>query len=501
MPSPDRRNTALSRTFIEFGCADGLESTTHQLALDGFVGCWLDADASGIQRIDQALNGLHKPGLLVRHAPATTPESIGSTVRDCKAFLATEDVDFLSFSAAESVPAIASQAIALVRPKLACVAYNAKFPPPTRLEAAPSQDGVTRTDDYFGASLQAWVDRLEGYRLVSCSMTGATAFFVREDVAGAFVEYGAEQLFQPDRSWLVEKNAQPKPTLEWLRQAVLEASVDRPWVIEARVPRMNAFDFEIHRKADQYISGDLARENIWEPFETDVFRRICRTGDFVLDIGGNIGWYSVVASHILGNQGRLITFEPDPDNFTLLARNVARCPNAPATELRHEAVGESLGTVKLFLSATNLGDHRIFDDGTDRAFVEVHLRTLDSLLANETRLPDIVKSDTQGSEARILKGAQGLLSAGWRPVFLMEFWPFGLTGSGDDPLALWDLLVRLDYRMYEVLETNPRLMTLTAQRMKARMATDITAASGGFINILAIPAGSDRLGNLLDLID
>jgi FkbM family methyltransferase len=493
-------DTPLSRTFIEIGCGDGLENNTHQLALDGFCGCWIDGDPGKIQSIETELGTLQSPTLMVRHAFAKL-DSIVDVIRDCRAFLGTGDVDFFSFDIDGNDTHLVRASLTVIGPKLICVEYNAKFPPPSRLEMPYSPDHRWSGDDYFGASLQTWTDLLVGYVLVSCNLSGANAFFVRKDLAARFARHPVEALYQPARYWLVGCRAGHRPSLRWLRDVVQRAHPgSRPWLVEAKVPQLPPFEFEIHRRADRYISGDLARDKIWEPFETEVFRRICRQGDFVVDIGANIGWYAAVASALIGNEGRLVCFEPDPANHALLARNIARCRNAPATQLREEAVGDSAGKTKLFLSETNLGDHRIFDDGSPRLSIEVPIVTLDSIFSGEARLPDIVKSDTQGSEAKILAGASGLFARGWRPVMLLEFWPFGLTGSGNQPLALWDTLGRLGYSMYEVSEAKPRLTRLTADIVRARVQGDIAAASGNFINLLAMPAGSDRGTQIADLI-
>lgn len=493
-------NAPLSHTFIEVGCADGLENNTHQLVLDGFAGCWIDGSAEKIKYIEEALGGLQAPALMARHAFVTL-DSIEDVVRDCRAFLGTDDVDFFSFDIDGNDTHLVRKSLSIIRPKLICVEYNAKFPPPTRLEMRYAADHCWSGDDYFSASLQAWADLLTGYVLVSCNLSGANAFFVRQDLASGFVSHPIEALYQPARYWLVSSAGGHRASLRWLRQSAGRASIiDRPWIIETRVAHVPPFEFEIHRRADRFISGDLARNKNWEPFETEVFRRLCRRADFVLDIGANIGWYAVLASKLIGKEGRLVCFEPDPYNHALLRRNIARCTDAPATQLRHEAIGDSTGSIRLFLSSTNLGDHRIFDDGSDRVSIEVPVSTLDTFLDGETHLPDIVKSDTQGSEAKILSGARKLLANGWRPVLLLEFWPFGLTGSGDDPMALWDALEDLGYSIYEVSEARPTLVQLNRQELCSRIATDITAASGNFINLLAIPAGSDRLAQVADLI-
>lgn len=231
-----------------------------------------------------------------------------------------------------------------------------------------------------------------------------------------------------------------------------------------------------------------------------MIRRLCRPGDFVLDIGGNIGWYTVVISQLIGPSGRVMTFEPDPDNFAMLQRHVGRCAVRPTVDLFQEAVGATRGTVHLFLSDSNLGDHRTFDEGAGRASIEVQQRSLDSILAAEVRKPDIVKSDTQGAEGQIIKGARQLLATGWRPVLLIEFWPYGLSGSGTDPMSLWRELADLGYALYEMSERRPRLYPLPRQRVEMLMSTEIDVASQGFINILALPAQSDRIDAVRELI-
>jgi len=85
-------------------------------------------------------------------------------------------------------------------------------------------------------------------------------------------------------------------------------------------------------------------------------------------------------------------------------------------------------------------------------------------------------------------------------VLVMEFWPFGLTGSGDDPVALWNDLVGLGYQMFELTEEQPKMHTLTEQRVRDGLNSSMSPASQGFINIVAIPQGSDRLASIQDLI-
>lgn len=260
--------------------------------------------------------------------------------------------------------------------------------------------------------------------------------------------------------------------MNWLKNIVSkvyrssDGNTDSLTII-ATVPNMDDFELHIHSRPDQYISANLLRVKIWEPFETEVFRRLCRPGDFVVDIGANIGWYSVIASRLVGRSGRVLSLEPEARNLCLLKKNIAKSG----------------------------------DDEEPRDFVVVKVQTLDALFADSPHKPTLVKSDTQGSEARILRGGSRLLAGGWRPVFILEFWPYGLINSGDDPLKLWESLVSLGYSLYELSEENPKLITLTEDRLRTRMSSDISSQSRGFINLLCLPHKSERLHSVLDLIE
>jgi FkbM family methyltransferase len=270
--------------------------------------------------------------------------------------------------------------------------------------------------------------------------------------------------------------------------------------VAVSVPRLGQFDFRVHSRPDQYISGSLIRDGIWEPFETEVFCRLCRESDIVADLGANIGWYSVIASRIVGTSGRVISFEPDPTNLDLLRENVVLSGHSELVEIHNLAVADREADAELFLCETNLGDHRIFSDGSTRDSLVVRVSTLDAVFADCFYPPTLVKSDTQGSEARILRGASAMLGAGWRPIFILEYWPFGLTHSGDDPLRLFHRLVSLDYEIFELTEENPRLIALMEDRVRARLLTDLVPQSMAFINLLCLPRASERRTLIGDLV-
>lgn len=267
-------------------------------------------------------------------------------------------------------------------------------------------------------------------------------------------------------------------------------------VTGVRIDGVPPFAIETHDGTDLYVSRDIRRDGMWEPFETELFVRLCSPRGSVLDVGANIGWYSVIAALVVGDGGSVIAVEPDKNNFGILRRNLQRLGirNWRAVDV---ALSDQDGEVALYLSEDNLGDHRLFDDGTDRAVRTVRQMRLDSLVSRRDQLPDIVKSDTQGSEWHLLKGAEPLVDAGWHPIWLLEFWPFGLTRRGADPEWIPAWLEARGYEIFDIEATTPRLARMTRNEIAQRVAESLTPESQGFTNLLAIQPG-DRRRRLLE---
>jgi len=220
--------TRLSNTFIEIGCANGLENNTHQLLLDGFRGCWVDGDEGNVRHIESELGTLTCPVLTTCHAFVDLDNN-QPLMKKFSEVLGTDDIDFFSFDTDGNDAYLVADALRVIRPKLICVEYNGKFPPPTRLTINYNATHQWAYDDFYGATLQSWVDLLKplGYRLVSCNLSGVNAFFVRDDLAGAFTDYTIEQLFQPCRYWLIGITGHPH-TLKWLKQVVDKSIEEGP---------------------------------------------------------------------------------------------------------------------------------------------------------------------------------------------------------------------------------------------------------------------------------
>ncbi len=200
---------------------------------------------------------------------------------------------------------------------------------------------------------------------------------------------------------------------------------------------------------DEVITPWL-KKGVWEPLETALFRSEIDEGDVVVDVGANVGYYTLIAAQKVGKTGQVWAFEPDPDAFEILRRNV-ELNGYDNVQLVPKALGAEPGTLRLYRHPTNRGDHRVYDPGDAREAVDVEVTTLDQYFATRERV-DLVKIDTQGAECTILAGAGETLKRHDDVRVIMEYTPQYIRQMGADPGACLSRLDALGFSFYEILE-------------------------------------------------
>jgi FkbM family methyltransferase len=225
---------------------------------------------------------------------------------------------------------------------------------------------------------------------------------------------------------------------------------------DLKVDGMPGIKMYLHPK-DLIITPAILRFGSWEAIETSWFLRVVKPGDIIVDAGANIGYYTIIGSRLVGDAGKVYAFEPEPESFALLQKNV-RLNGLTNVVLEQKALSNRKGIVKLFIAPLNKGDHRIYQpEGESRPSVDVEAVRLDEYFQDPKRRIDLLKMDTQGAEGRILEGTTGLLEGRTDgPTIFMEFWPHGLKGMGTDPGALLKTLQTDNYQFYEFVRYDKR---------------------------------------------
>lgn len=201
-----------------------------------------------------------------------------------------------------------------------------------------------------------------------------------------------------------------------------------------------------HVDPRDHVCGRLMRRRgCLNPPETWLYKRLVRPGMVAVDLGGNIGYFTLLFARSVGPTGRVITFEPDADNMSRLRRSVTENGYANVTP-EMCAVADTVGEIPLWQAPDNFGDHRVRRTAMDRPSVTVPLITLDSYFAPGSRV-DFIKMDIQGAEQAALAGAKRVLTENPDIVIAAEYWAEGLREYGGDPAAMLHDLVAMGFRL------------------------------------------------------
>jgi FkbM family methyltransferase len=147
--------------------------------------------------------------------------------------------------------------------------------------------------------------------------------------------------------------------------------------------------------------------------------RLVRPGQVVYDIGANVGFYTMLAAHLVGRAGSVVAFEPAARNVAYLRRHLEL--NA-LTNVRvlEAAVGDRVGSA-VFQTGPSFSEGRLVEsDSPGPGQCRIELIALDDMLTRgDIPLPQVLKIDVEGAEYAVLCGAVNLLERG-RPEILLS---------------------------------------------------------------------------------
>lgn len=199
-----------------------------------------------------------------------------------------------------------------------------------------------------------------------------------------------------------------------------------------------------YQSKDTVIGGQIAQSGIYEPYEEALLLDLLKTGDSAVDVGANIGVYTLQMAKKVGDRGMIYAFEPEPDNFSILQTNIID-NKFNNVEIFPFALSNMEGGAKLYLSWDNMGDHRIYDGKYVRArnTIDIAVTTLDiALLHRNTDRGKIsvIKIDTQGYEPFVIEGAKELIQKD-HPAIFLEYWPIAYKKAHANTKWMIDFLL------------------------------------------------------------
>jgi FkbM family methyltransferase len=215
---------------------------------------------------------------------------------------------------------------------------------------------------------------------------------------------------------------------------------------------------------DDYIGRTLYLDGVFERDNTAAVRALLKPGATVLDVGANIGYFTLLFASLAGDTGIVYAVEPVPETTARLRENLAANPTlAPRVRVFDCGFSTQDGTLPInVMPPTNIGASHvptpvIADDRERRhcpgaRLISVPCRSGDSLWRELGRPKiDLIKLDIEGHEPQALRGMQELLSTAPSPIILAEVKKRFLAAAGESPEAVFGFLHALGYHAFDFL--------------------------------------------------
>jgi len=211
-----------------------------------------------------------------------------------------------------------------------------------------------------------------------------------------------------------------------------------------------------------WINENLGRKihlGIFEKDETNLFKSHIKSGDTILDVGANIGYFTSLFAHLVGAEGKVIAIEPIPENSKLIDLNCLINRYQGRVINVHSAVGDENFSGSIKFNRTSETQCGFVDTGSDRTIgdrykpllnniIEVPIRSLDSILQEKgINGIDVLKMDIEGFEYKALLGMKSLLeNESSKPrLMLIELFDHHLNHYGDSVEMVISFLQNYNY--------------------------------------------------------
>ena len=200
----------------------------------------------------------------------------------------------------------------------------------------------------------------------------------------------------------------------------------------------------------------------FEPATVKLFEKYVKPGHTVLDIGAHIGYFALIAARLVGNNGRVFAYEPEPENFAILKKNVEtnKYNNVCASQF---AIAERARTARLFVNPAKAGGHMTdINDAPHLHNFDVKAVALDDELKNQK--VDFIKIDIEGGEYNAFLGMEKIIANNPQIKIVTEYYTNSQRRHGAGEGQLIDLLKKHGFNFYEI---NDKLTPISYRELKS----------------------------------
>lgn len=225
---------------------------------------------------------------------------------------------------------------------------------------------------------------------------------------------------------------------------------------------------------DISIAPHILLDGYWEMWITKVFMDTIKEGMTVIEVGSNIGYYTLLAASQIGANGRLYAFEANSHVFEILFQNMAVNGFLDRATLINKAVSDKSEKLKFHKlkryhgssSIVELSQEFLNQYMDEIETIEVEATSLDEYFAAKDTRIDIIKIDAEGSEALIFKGMGRILESNPDVKIICEFAPGLISGTGKDPKDFLEEIISYGFKL-KIIGTDSNLVDISMGELLA----------------------------------
>jgi FkbM family methyltransferase len=292
----------------------------------------------------------------------------------------------------------------------------------------------------------------------------------------AFIEGGTASTLQSTRKLVAEETQRGQLVVERMasRLSALQARGVIPLPSVGLVMCRNPLGYVAVPADDLSTIGSLADGVLPRQGTLKFIEKHLKPGGTFVDVGANVGLFSLLAARVAGPGGRVIAIEPAPVAAAALRATVSANGLEALVQVEEVAAGaeRGLGTLSVMPNcrlSTLLP--AVLPPGAQASTVVANVVPLDELLAEI--VPDVVKISVGGWELKVLEGMQGLLSAHPEIVLVMEFDPSHIRSTGLSAAGWVDRMGTAGMRIFEIDERNGELLPLRRSGIEEIVSTNV----------------------------
>jgi len=229
-------------------------------------------------------------------------------------------------------------------------------------------------------------------------------------------------------------------------------------------------------KYDYSLAPHILLDGYWERWVTNFILNLVEPSFFVVEVGANYGYYTLLFAESVGPTGAVLAFEAHPLCFRTLFKNIEINGFSSRVVLQNNAVTNVVGTTTLHYLTRHHGDSSVIElkqsshqlDHTNS--VVVTCTTLDEYFEanNIARRIDLLKIDAEGSEGLILQGMNRVLTSNPPRHIILEFIPDRVRSTGVDPAQILNRLSVSGYELFYINEKGRPVEVLASEILRRK---------------------------------